>query len=148
MQVIKQGNGLRRLRERRLLTQAELAAALGARQASVSAWETGESRPSMASMRKLCQVLGVETDELLGALNDIRPSVYLSLDEYQQGAWTPEELANRARAAMPGAGHGAVAYDAISAAPDNDAALRQAHLFVQVYVRHPGGAEFPVRIPL
>lgn len=66
--VIKRANGLRRLRERKLLTQAELAAALAARQASVSAWETGDARPSMASMRKLCMVLGVTPDELLAAL--------------------------------------------------------------------------------
>lgn len=67
--MTKPGNGLRRLRGRKLLTQAELAAALGARQASVSAWETGEARPSMASMRKLCEVLGVTPDELLSALD-------------------------------------------------------------------------------
>ena len=70
MLVIKQGNGLRRLRERKLLTQAELAAPLGARQASVSAWETSEARPSMASMRKLCEVLGVAPDDLLAALSE------------------------------------------------------------------------------
>lgn len=68
MLVIKQANGLRRLRERKLLTQADLAKALGARQASISAWETGSERPSIASMRKLCEVLGVTPDELLTAL--------------------------------------------------------------------------------
>lgn len=70
MLVIKQANGLRRLRERRLLTQADLAKALGARQASISAWETGGERPSIASMRKLCEVLGVTPDEVLSALEE------------------------------------------------------------------------------
>jgi transcriptional regulator with XRE-family HTH domain len=66
--VVKRANGLRRLRERKLFTQADLAKALGARQASISAWETGGERPSVASMRKLCAVLGVTPDELLAAL--------------------------------------------------------------------------------
>lgn len=65
MSMIKQANGLRRLRERKLLTQG----ALGAQQASVSAWETGAARPSLASMRKLCAVLDVTPDELLAALD-------------------------------------------------------------------------------
>lgn len=68
--MIKAGNGLRRLRERKLLTQEELAGAIGARQASVSAWERGSARPSNASKRKLCDVLGVTIDELLTALEE------------------------------------------------------------------------------
>lgn len=68
MLVIKQANGLRRLRERRFMTQMQLAEALGVRQASVSAWETGGERPRPATMRNLCEVLGVTPDELLAAL--------------------------------------------------------------------------------
>ena len=68
MLMARQANGLRRLRVRRLLTQAALAERLGARQASISAWEIGDQKPNMASMKKLCEALGVTPDELLAAL--------------------------------------------------------------------------------
>ena len=63
-------NGLRRLRERKFMTQAQLAAALGLRrQATISSWESGEDRPRLENMRKLCEVLNVSPDELLSALD-------------------------------------------------------------------------------
>jgi len=63
-------NGLRRLRERRFMTQVQLAAALGLqRQATISAWESGEDRPRPENMRRLCEALGVTADELLAALD-------------------------------------------------------------------------------
>lgn len=63
-------NGLRRLRERKLMTQRELAEAIGIRQPSISDWELGLLRPNNASKRKLCEVLGVTVDELLAALDE------------------------------------------------------------------------------
>ncbi len=65
-------NGLRRLRERRFMTQAQLAAALGLkRQATISRWESGEDRPRPENMRRLCEALGVSADELLAALDTV-----------------------------------------------------------------------------
>ena len=63
-------NGLRELRRRRLLTQMELADAIGMRYQSVQAWESGEAIPRPAAMRKLCEALQVTPDELLAALDE------------------------------------------------------------------------------
>jgi len=65
-------NGLRLLRERRLMTQGDLADKIGIRYQTVSEWENGHSRPRVAAMRKLCEVLGVTPDELIAALNETR----------------------------------------------------------------------------
>ncbi len=63
-------NGLRRLRERQLLTQAQLAARMGLmRHQTISSWERGDSRPRPSSMAKLCAALDVSSDELLAALD-------------------------------------------------------------------------------
>ncbi len=62
-------NGLRTLRQRRLLTQGELAQRVGVRYQTVRTWETGEARPRPAAMRKLCAALEVTPDELLATLD-------------------------------------------------------------------------------
>ncbi len=62
------GNRLRELRRRKLLTQAELAKAVGTTYQTVQRWESGASRPRPAAMRKLCEVLEVTPEELLAAL--------------------------------------------------------------------------------
>ena len=61
-------NGLRALRQRRLLTQKELAERVGVWYQTVQTWESGTNRPRPAAMRRLCDVLGVSPDELLAAL--------------------------------------------------------------------------------
>ncbi len=61
-------NGLRALRQRRMLTQVELAEKLGVRYQTVGTWEMGTARPRPAMMRKLCEVLSVNADELFAAL--------------------------------------------------------------------------------
>jgi transcriptional regulator with XRE-family HTH domain len=66
-------NGLRALRERRLLTQGELAERVGVRYQTVWTWETGVARPRPGAMRKLCEVLQVTPEELLAALDEELP---------------------------------------------------------------------------
>ena len=61
---------LRELRRRRLLSQRELAAALGVRYQTVQAWEAGQHHPRTAALRRLVAVLGVTPDELLAALEE------------------------------------------------------------------------------
>lgn len=62
-------NGLRRLRERRLLTQTELARLVGVRRyQTIGRWERGEDRPRAGHLRALCAALEVTPDELLAAL--------------------------------------------------------------------------------
>ena len=57
-------NGLRLLREKKLITQQELADASGVGVATVSRLEAGKVRPSIRTIRSLAKVLGVTPVEL------------------------------------------------------------------------------------
>jgi len=57
---------LRNLRELRKLTQAELGSRAGMGAASISHFETGQRTPSLDSLVKLADALGVSVDTLLG----------------------------------------------------------------------------------
>ncbi len=61
---------LRELRRRKLLSQRELAEAVGVRYQTVQGWESGQNRPRTPALRKLVEVLGVTPEELLAALDD------------------------------------------------------------------------------
>ena len=68
-------NRLRELRRRKLLTQQELAAAVGVKKyQTVQRWESGAAYPRPAQLRKLCQVLEATPDELLAALAEQVPA--------------------------------------------------------------------------
>lgn len=58
--------GIKRLREAAGLRQYELAERMGVKQASVSAWESGQAMPSAANLVKLADILDCTVDELLG----------------------------------------------------------------------------------
>ncbi|WP_374500681.1 helix-turn-helix domain-containing protein [Pseudoxanthomonas sp.] len=61
--------------------QAELAAALGVRQQTVSRWERGTSRPRADQIPEIAAMLGIDADTLLIAAGHITPSPpQLSLD--------------------------------------------------------------------
>ncbi len=57
---------LRRLREAAGLTQTELAARVGVKQCSLSAWELGTANPSFENLLRLVAALDTSMDELLG----------------------------------------------------------------------------------
>ena len=57
---------IRALREAAGIKQYELAARMGVKQASVSAWESGESNPSVENLKKLADIFQCSIDELLG----------------------------------------------------------------------------------
>lgn len=57
--------GLRAVRERRLLTQAELAERAGITRAAISRIETGQSDARISSVRKLVQALNVDPADLM-----------------------------------------------------------------------------------
>lgn len=59
------GERVRQLRERRALTQRELAQAVGVDERHVSSWEHGHSRPYPQNRRRLAEALGVTPDELM-----------------------------------------------------------------------------------
>jgi transcriptional regulator with XRE-family HTH domain len=53
---------LKELRERKFLTQKELAELVEVHPTMVSAWERGLTRPSLRHLRKLCEVLEVSRE--------------------------------------------------------------------------------------
>lgn len=57
---------IKKLREAAGMRQYELAARMGVKQASVSAWESGKAMPSAENLLKLADVLGCTVDALLG----------------------------------------------------------------------------------
>ena len=59
------GAAIRRLREARALTQAQLAEKLDVSSKTVSKWETGRGLPDICMLEPLCAALGVSMTELL-----------------------------------------------------------------------------------
>lgn len=57
-------NGLRQLREKKLITQEELASASGVGVATISRLETGKVRPSLRTVRSIAKVLNVDPEML------------------------------------------------------------------------------------
>lgn len=66
---------LRRLRDERGLTLAEVAAAAGIATSTLSRLETGRRRLALAHVAPLADALGVTTDELLAVPSSDRPAV-------------------------------------------------------------------------
>lgn len=61
-------NGLKTLREKRLMTQEELATASRIGVATISRIETGKVKASIKTMRALAQTLGMSPEELYEVL--------------------------------------------------------------------------------
>ncbi len=59
------GNFIRELRLEKGLSQAQLGEACGVSNKAVSKWENGASKPSMDTLRRLADLFGVTTEELL-----------------------------------------------------------------------------------
>ena len=64
MDAVKIGNRLKELRERNLLTQAELGTAAGVSRDQVSRIERDEVDPRFSTIRKLARALEVDPSEL------------------------------------------------------------------------------------
>lgn len=56
-------NGLKAIRERRLITQEELATASGVAVVTISRLETGKVKPSIRTIRALATALKMDTEE-------------------------------------------------------------------------------------
>jgi transcriptional regulator with XRE-family HTH domain len=59
------GERLRHIRKKRLLTQVELSKMTGVAQDSISSLETGKREAHPGTIRKLAEALGVEPTELI-----------------------------------------------------------------------------------
>lgn len=56
---------MKEMRERRGLTQAQIADRLEVDKSTVSKWESGDSTPLRKYRRKLCELLGCTEEELI-----------------------------------------------------------------------------------
>ena len=61
-------NGLKALREKRVITQEELSSVSGVGVATISRLETARVKPSVKTIRALAKALGMSPDELRGLL--------------------------------------------------------------------------------
>lgn len=66
-------NGLRDLRERRVLTQEELALASGVAVATISRLETGKVKASKKTVRALAKAFGLSPGELYEVMLERQP---------------------------------------------------------------------------
>ena len=56
---------IKKLREKKKLTQEDLAVMLGMKRSAISKWETGEALPRAETLKRLAKILGCTIDELL-----------------------------------------------------------------------------------
>lgn len=69
-------DNIRRIREERRMTQAELAKLLGVSNKAISTWEHGSREPNMGMIQKMADVWGVKKSFLIdGPSNDPKPIV-------------------------------------------------------------------------
>lgn len=61
----KLGDNLKKIRTRKNITQIKISEDLGVNRSFVSNLENGKTNPTLATITKLAQVLGVSTNELL-----------------------------------------------------------------------------------
>ena len=69
------GATIRRLRESRNLTQAELAERIGVSSKTVSKWETGKGLPDISRLQPLAGALGVSLIELMNGEHIINKNI-------------------------------------------------------------------------
>lgn len=80
---------LKNARERKEITQKELAERIGVAKSTYSLYESGNREPNVQTIRKITDVLEVTADELLGLENEPIPTLAA-----RKGGenFTPEEL--------------------------------------------------------
>jgi transcriptional regulator with XRE-family HTH domain len=63
-------NNIKRIREKRNVTQVRLSTAVDVAQETISAYESGKSMPSADTLIRIADFLNTSTDYLLGRIND------------------------------------------------------------------------------
>ena len=64
---------LKKIREKKGVTQVRLSIAAEVSQETISAYESGKSYPSVETLIKIADFLGTSTDYLIGRINDDMP---------------------------------------------------------------------------
>ena len=65
MDLVKIGRFIAECRKEKELTQSQLAEKLNITDKAVSKWETGKGMPDVSIMIELCDILGINVNELL-----------------------------------------------------------------------------------
>lgn len=73
------GKRIKMFREKKGFSQKDFAAAINQKNAAVSNWERGLTRPDVDTLAKICEILDVSADELLEI-----PSVSDELNEVER----------------------------------------------------------------
>jgi transcriptional regulator with XRE-family HTH domain len=118
------GEGLRRIRRQRNLTQGQVASLAGVTPGAVSQAETGRRGLSLDTLVPLCEALGIGLDDLLGTAGP-HDHVLVRRDRHPTGAGTAPLFDDPAT--------GLRAYT-VRLAPDEDAAPPFAHKGVELVV--------------
>lgn len=77
---------LKQLREQALLSQSELAEAIGVHPRSILDWEHGRKLPRPAHRRKLAEALKISPQELLAAMKETKERRKQSTDNERPAA--------------------------------------------------------------
>ena len=62
---IKLGKNIKRIREKKQMSQGDICRALGFDRAQMSNIEAGKGNPTLSTIEKIAQALGITSDELL-----------------------------------------------------------------------------------
>lgn len=84
--MLKFGESLKELRQRRGLRQEDVARMVDVERPTVANWERGTKQPGLETLVRLSQLLGVSLDELVGVGRATAP---LPLDSYRSLASDP-----------------------------------------------------------
>lgn len=85
--VIALGKAIAWLRERRGMSQAELAAAVGISQPTLSRFERGAGQPDALTMRRLAEALGTSVDDLHARVDEaLKRAAKLSKNAFPKSA--------------------------------------------------------------
>jgi len=85
------GQRLKKLREEKDLTQAQVAKILGVSRTTYTQYETGKSEPDLATVSKLAEIYETSVDFLLGK-TDIPTPIETIAAHHDGEEWTQEEL--------------------------------------------------------
>lgn len=86
----KFNENLKVARERRQLTQTQMADALGVAKSTYSLYESGKREPNVQTIKKISDILNVSADELLGLIQEPQLSTFTA--HFDGAKYTDSEL--------------------------------------------------------
>ena len=86
----KFNENLKVARERRQLTQTQMADALGVAKSTYSLYESGKREPNVQTIKKISDILNVSADELLGLIQEPQLSTFAA--HFDGAKYTDSEL--------------------------------------------------------